>query len=130
MNHHNYFDTERTAATADASRIAEQHVSQGRKLSRQHAQELATSMWTSWGGGLSHASHRAYTETFVAVLATRYLASELAQAHGVTVESILRAAVMDLAYGRDHAAQAQTLRAVAKLDAAQGDKKRHSSPTG
>ena len=127
---HKHLDEERTAATLDASRIADQHVSQGRKLSREHARELATRMWTSWGGGLSHASHNAYVETFVTVLNTRYLAGELAQAHGVSVESILRAAVMDFAHGRGHDAQAQTLRTVAKLDAAHGDKKRHSSPTG
>jgi len=115
---HKHFDRERTAATADASRIADQLVSQGRKLSRGHARELATSMWTSWGGGLSHASHRAYTETFVTVLNTRYLAGELAQAHGVSVESILRAAVMDFAHGRDHYRQSQALRTVTELDAA------------
>jgi hypothetical protein len=119
---HKHFDRERTAATADASRIADQLVSQGRKLSRGHARELATSMWSSWGGGLSHASHREYTETFVTVLATRYLVGELAQAHGVSVESILRAAVMDFAHGRGHDAQAQTLRTVAKLDAAPSSK--------
>lgn len=125
-----HLDKERTAATADASRIADQHVSQWRKLSREHVRELATSMWQSWGGSRSHASHRAYTETFVTVLNTRYLAGELAQAHGVSVESILQAAVMDFAHGRGHDAQAQTLRTVAKLDAAQGDKKRQSSPMG
>ena len=127
---HKHLDKERTAATADASRLADQLVSQGRKLSREHVRELATRMWTSWGGGLSHASHREYTETFVTALATRYLAGELAQAHGVSVESILQAAVMDFAHGRGHDAQAQTLRTVAKLDAAQGDKKRQSSPMG
>jgi hypothetical protein len=127
---HKHLDNERTAATADATRIADQHVSQGRKLSREHVRELATSMWQSWGGGLSHASHRAYTETFVTVLNTRYLAGELAQAHGVSVESILRAAVMDFAHGRDHYRQSQALRTVTELDASHGDKKRHSSPTG
>ena len=127
---HNSFDKERSVAAQDASRIADQHVSQGRKLPMEHVRKLAVSMWTSWGGGLSHASHNAYVETFVTVLQTRYLAGELAQAHGVPVESILRAAVMDFACGRGHDAQAQTLRTVAKLDAAQGDKKRQSSPMG
>ena len=127
---HKHFEQERAAATRDATRIADQHVSQGRKLSREHVRELATSMWSSWGGGLSRASHQAYVETFTTVLATRYLAGELAQAHGVTVESILRAAVMDFAHGRGHNTQAQALRIVAELDAAHGDKKRHSIPTG
>lgn len=117
MNSFHNFDKERTVATQDASRIADQLVVQGRKLSREHVRELATSMWTSWGGGLSHASHREYTETFVTVLNTRHLAGELAQAHGVSVEAIIRAAVMDFAHGRGHDAQAQTLRTVAKLDA-------------
>ncbi len=130
MNVRKHFEQERVVAAQDAARIADQHVSQGRKLSREHVRELATSMWSSWGGGLSHASHQAYVETFAMVLATRYLAGELAQAHGVSVESILRAAVMDFAHGRGHDAQAQTLRTVAKLDAAHGDEKRHSSQTG
>ncbi len=86
MNSHKHFEQERTAATQDASRIADQ------------------------------------------------LAGELAQAHGVTVEAILRAAVMDFALGRGHGTQAQALRIVAELDAeldaAHGDEKRHSSPTG
>ena len=57
---HNSFDKERSVATQDASRIADQHVSQGRKFpwntfgsSRQACGRL--------GGGLSHASHNAYT---------------------------------------------------------------------
>ncbi len=127
---HKHFEQERAAATRDASRIADQHERDGRKLSREHVRELATSMWSSWGGGLSRASHQAYVETFTTVLATRYLAGELAQAHGVSAEAILRAAVMDFAHGRGHDAQAQTLQTVAKLDAAHGGKKRHSSQTG
>lgn len=127
---HKHFEQEQAAATRDATRIADQHVSQGRKLSREHVRELATSMWSSWGGGLSRASHQAYVETFTTVLATRYLAGELAQAHGVSAEAILRAAVMDFAHGRGHNTQAQAIRIVAELDAAHGDKKRHSSPTG
>ena len=74
------------------------------------------------GGGLSHASHNAYVETFVTVLQTRYLAGELAQAHGVPVESILRAAVMDFARGRGRDAQAPDPEPSRSLTRHKGDK--------
>ena len=59
---------------------------------------------------------------------TQSLIQDLASAHGVDAETIVRAAVVEFALGKGHAAQAQALRTVKNLDASHGDEKRHSTP--
>lgn len=58
------------------------------------------------------------------------LITELAAAHGCDAETIVAAAVMDFALGKSHAAQAQVLQAIARLDAAQDDNFGHLPPNG
>lgn len=58
------------------------------------------------------------------------LISELAAAHGVDCETIVRAAVHDFAYGRSARQQADAIRAVQSIDAARDDKNCHSTSEG
>lgn len=59
------------------------------------------------------------------MISTQRLIRDLAAAHGVEPETIVRAAVIDFAYGRSARQQADAIRAVQSIDAAHGDKNCH-----
>lgn len=61
---------------------------------------------------------------------TQRLISELAVAHGVNAETIVRAAVHDFAYGRSARQQADAIRAIQSIDAAHGDENCRSTSDG
>jgi hypothetical protein len=61
------------------------------------------------------------------MISTQRLIRDLALAHGVDAETIVRAAVVDFALGRSERQQADAIRTALAFDAPQGDKKRHST---
>jgi hypothetical protein len=59
---------------------------------------------------------------------TQRLIQDLATAHGVDCETIVRAAVVDFALGRSERQRSEAICVVACRNAPHGDEKRHSTP--